>query len=233
MTPWADTLPGLEDVQAGAFIPPAMEDEPPRRRHDDEKAGMSLGWNSGRLSRNDRISWSSVVTAGRYAAFFAVLLGAVLVPSFAMAAEQSDFMDRFTGQWSGGGPYKRTTRTPSVTIKCMLTGNRSGNRVQVGGTCRAAIVIKRTIAMDVTYDPASDSYRGTYKGEMDGLAQLSGKRKGDNVTFDVAWPEILNGDRTATMTIGSDGDGTMRLRMSDRASPDGPVQVMWDLTFRK
>jgi hypothetical protein len=25
----------------------------------------------------------------------------------------------------------------------------------------------------------------------------------------------------------------MRLRMSDRASPDGPVQVMWDLTFRK
>ena len=86
--------------------------------------------------------------------------------------------------------------------------------------------------MDVTYDPASDSYGGTYKGEMDGLAQLSGKRKGDGVEFQVAWPEVLNGDRSATMTISSSGD-VMHLRMNDRTSADGPVAVMWDLTFRK
>jgi hypothetical protein len=171
------------------------------------------------------------MAAGKCAAFFAAL--ALIAPSLATGSEQTDFMDSFAGQWSGGGPYKRTARTPAVNIKCTLNGARSGNRIKVGGTCRAAIVIKRTIAMDVTYDPSSDAYRGTYKGEMDGLAELSGKRQGDSVTFQVAWPEVLNGDRSATMTIGTDGDGTMHLRMSDRSSPDGPVGIMWDLTFRK
>jgi hypothetical protein len=157
----------------------------------------------------------------------------LILPAVATGDDQDAFIERFTGQWSGGGPYKRTGRTPAVNIKCMLAGNRSGNRIQVGGTCRAAIVVKRTIAMDVTYDPTSDSYSGTYKGEMDGLAKLSGKREGDSVVFQVAWPEVLNGDRAATMTIGSSGDGAMHLRMSDRTSADGPVEVMWDLTFRK
>jgi hypothetical protein len=171
------------------------------------------------------------MTSRRRAALLAALL--LTAPTLATAADQGAFMDRFTGAWSGGGPYKRTARTPAVPIKCTLSGARDGSRIQVGGTCRAAIVIRRTIAMDVTYDPATDSYRGTYKGEMDGLAQLAGKRDGDTVAFEVTWPEMLNGDRSATMTIGSAGDGTMRLRMSDRTSADGPVEVMWDLTFRR
>ena len=171
------------------------------------------------------------MAVGKRAAFLAALL--LIAPSLAKGSEQTDFMDSFTGQWSGGGPYKRTAGTPAVNIKCTLDGDRSGNRIRVGGTCRAAVVIKRTIAMDVTYDPASDSYGGTYKGEMDGLAKLSGKRKGDSVVFQVAWPEVLNGDRSATMTIGSGADGVLSLRMSDRTSADGPVEVMWNLTFRK
>jgi hypothetical protein len=166
---------------------------------------------------------------------FAVLLAGFFLnaPALAAPGDEAGFIERFTGQWSGGGPYKRTARTPSVNVKCTIAGESSRNRIRVGGTCRAAIVITRKIAMDVTYDPGSDSYRGTYKGEMDGLAQLSGKRKGVGVEFQVAWPEVLNGDRSATMTIGSSGDGVMHLRMSDRTSADGPVEVMWDLTFRK
>lgn len=154
-------------------------------------------------------------------------------PMPAHAADEGAFMERFAGEWSGGGPYKRTARTPAVNIKCTLSGNRSGNRITVGGTCRAAIVVRRAIAMDVTYDPGSGRYRGTYKGEMDGFAQLAGKRQGDTVTFDVTWPEVLNGDRSASLSISSSGDGVMHLRMRDRSSPDGPMEVMWDLTFRK
>jgi hypothetical protein len=166
---------------------------------------------------------------------FAVLFAGffVIAPALAATGDEAGFIERFTGKWSGGGPYKRTAGTPSVNVKCTIAGESRPNRIKVGGTCRAAIVITRKIAMDVTYDPASDSYRGTYKGEMDGLAQLSGKRKGGGVEFQVAWPEVLNGDRSATMAISSSGNGVMHLRMSDRTSADGPVAVMWDLTFRK
>jgi hypothetical protein len=169
--------------------------------------------------------------AGKCAAFLAAVL--LTAPALAAGSDEAGFIERFTGKWSGGGPYKRTAGTPSVNVKCTIAGDSSPNRIKVGGTCRAAIVITRKIAMDVTYDPASDSYRGTYKGEMDGLAQLSGKRKGDGVEFQVAWPELLNGDRSATMTISSSGNGVMHLRMSDRTSAGGPVAEMWDLTFRK
>ncbi len=171
----------------------------------------------------------------RGALFVALLLAmpGLAVPGPAAAADETAFMDRFAGAWSGGGPYKRTARTPSANIRCTLSGERSGNRIRVGGTCRAAIVITRQIAMDVTYDPASDSYSGTYKGEMDGLAKLTGKRDGDTVRFQVTWPEVLNGDRTATMAIGTDGNGAMHLTMTDSALAGGPVQVMWNLTFRR
>jgi hypothetical protein len=169
--------------------------------------------------------------AGKCAIFLAAIF--LTAPALAAAGDEAGFIERFIGKWSGGGPYKRTAGTPSVNVKCTIAGESSPNRIKVGGTCRAAIVITRKIAMDVTYDPASDSYRGTYKGEMEGLAQLSGKRKGDGVEFQVAWPEVLNGDRSASMTISSSGNGVMHLRMSDRTSADGPVAVMWDLTFRR
>ena len=157
----------------------------------------------------------------------------LFAPVPAGAGNDSDFSMRFAGEWSGGGPYRRTAHTLPVNVKCSLAGKGDANHMSFAGTCRAVIVVTRAIGADITYDPASGTYRGTYKGEMEGLAQLVGKRTGDTVQFDVTWPEILNGDRVASMAISNSGQGQMRLVMKDRTSKDGPVQTMWDLTFKK
>ncbi len=149
------------------------------------------------------------------------------------AADEGDFLSRFDGQWSGGGPVRRNAESGPVNVKCTLGGDQGENRMKVGGSCRAAIIISKAIGADLKYDEATGIYRGTYEGARGGTSQLVGKRQGDTLNLTVTWPKVLNGDRVAAMAITNDGQGQLRIKVTDKVSSEGATEVMSDLTFRK
>ncbi len=158
--------------------------------------------------------------APRFAAIFIALATASLsVPSH---AAEWDYLSRFAGSFSGGGLVQRNATERPNQVSCSLTGDPSPSGVTMSGRC-GAFIFSRAIRADIRYDPASGRYTGTYIGSAIGPAQLSGKRIGDAVVLTITWPKIVNGDRTATMTIRNDGNGRLGIIVTDEVQPGGPV----------
>ena len=164
---------------------------------------------------------------------------AILVPLAATApatpafAQEADYLARFDGEWVGGGPFRRNAQSGPLTVRCTMGGDQGPNRMSVAGKCRAAVIFSRDIGADLTFDPNSGRYRGTYVGVRGGASALAGARRGDTVHLTVTWPKIVNGDRTANMEITNNGNGMLRIVVTDKVSADGPTEVMSDLTFSK
>ncbi|WP_181703963.1 hypothetical protein [Chthonobacter albigriseus] len=140
----------------------------------------------------------------------ALLLGGAAVPP-----TEARFLERFSGAWSGAGVVHRNAESGPQKVNCRLSGERSENRISIAGTCRAYLVFSRKISAEITYDPASRQYSGTYVGSRVGPASLAGKRRGDTVNLAVRWPRPVNGDRTARMRIVNDGAGSLRIVVTD------------------
>lgn len=155
----------------------------------------------------------------------AILLCAVtaLTWSPALAAE-TDFLERFRGNWSGSGTVQREGHSQPRQVTCSVTGNPAENRISAQGNCRAVLVFTRQIGVDLAYDPRSGTYRGTYTGSRIGPAQLSGTRNGDTVNLRIEWPRPVNGDTQAAMVIRNDGRGMLRITVADNLTPGGPIQ---------
>jgi hypothetical protein len=157
---------------------------------------------------------------------------ACLCLSGAHAAEDT-FLDRFKGSWTGSGRVQRNAETSPWQVNCRLTGDTGQDRISIQGNCRAALIIQRQIAANLTYDPRSGDYTGTYIGARVGPARISGTRKGDVVNLRIAWPRPVNGDTQAEMTIQNTGSGVLRIVVRDNLSPGGPVQQTSDLVLRQ
>jgi hypothetical protein len=146
---------------------------------------------------------------------------------------EDSFANRFEGTWVGSGSVQRGIDARPWRVNCTLTGNRTANRLSIGGSCRAALIIQRRIGADLTFDPQSGEYRGTYVGARVGPAQLSGRRSGDVVNLTIAWPKPVNGDLRAMMSIRNDGSGTLRITVTDSLTADGPLTQTSDLMLRQ
>lgn len=155
----------------------------------------------------------------------AILMNAIggMVIQSANAAE-TDFLNRFRGNWSGSGTVQREGRSQPRQVTCSVTGSLDYNRVKVHGNCRAAIIFSRQIGADLAYDPRSGTYRGTYVGSRIGPAGLAGTRSGDALNLTIQWPRPVNGDTQAAMVIRNDGGGLLSITVADNLVPDGPVQ---------
>jgi len=162
------------------------------------------------------------------------LAGAALVlVASAVGAAETDYFDRFTGAWVGGGIAQRDLGATPREVTCKVTGKRQENTVSVSGRCRAYLVFTRSISVDLTYDEASETYSGTYVGSRLGPAPVEGKRDGDALDLTITWPKVTNGDREAAMRIENTGDGRLRLILSDRPAGNGELMTLTDLTFQK
>ena len=104
----------------------------------------------------------------------AILLGAAAMP--AQAAERP-FLDRFPGAWSGSATVIDKGRT--LNVSCQVTGAPDDTHISIRGHCNAGL-IGRAISADLTFDPNTGRYSGTYIGDDVGPAHLSGKRSGDH-----------------------------------------------------
>jgi len=151
-----------------------------------------------------------------------ILAGAGITTTEAAHAAETDFLNRFRGSWSGQGTVQREGLSQPRQVACSVTGFADQNRVSVQGNCRAAVIFSRQIRADLTYDPASATYRGTYTGSRIGPARLTGARSGDAVNLRIEWPRPVNGDTQAAMAIRNDGRGTLRISVADNLSPGGP-----------
>ena len=143
----------------------------------------------------------------------------------ASAASKQAFIDLFNGAWEGSGTV--VEGAVSWPVNCIAIGLSMTNRLTVEGVCTVSILSVR-IAADIRYDPASERFSGTYIGARVGPAYVSGKSKSNAINLAVTWPEPVNGDTKAQMTIVNTGD-KFRLTLLDNAIPGGPQELMSDV----
>jgi hypothetical protein len=149
----------------------------------------------------------------------AFLVGATAMPSVA-AAPEDDFIGRFGGNWAGSGTVVKND--VPYQVSCRATGQPQPNKVAIQGSCSVAIASMR-IAADVTYDPATNRYSGTYTGARVGPARVTGKRSGNVVNLTVNWPAPVNGQMQAHLAIENAGNGRLRIMLNENV---GGEQVM-------
>lgn len=146
-------------------------------------------------------------------------------------AQETDFLSRFDGAWSGAGMVQRKPEEGPHKVNCRMSGQSGENRVSISGSCRAYLVFSRQIGADIVFDPASGRYTGTYVGSTVGPASLSGTRDGDAVNLTITWPKLVNGDTTARMSIQNSGNGQLRIVVADQAAPDAPETSVTEITL--
>jgi hypothetical protein len=144
-----------------------------------------------------------------------------------------DFLNRFQGSWSGYGTVQREGRSQPRQVTCSVTGSPDKDRLSVQGICRAAVIFTGPVGADLTYDPRTGTYRGTYTGSRIGPARLTGTRRGDAVHLRIDWSRPVNGDTQATMVIRNDGRGALRITVADNLSPGGPIQQTSEIVLQR
>jgi hypothetical protein len=139
--------------------------------------------------------------------------------AFGAPVSEQSYIDRFGGAWAGAA----TVIKDSVPwqVSCRVDGSASLDRIRIQGDCRL-LMITVPIAADITYDPTSGRYSGTYIGSDVGLAHVSGQRHGSVVDLVITWPKVINGDDKARMTIQNAGAGHLSISTFDNVVVGGP-----------
>ena len=158
-------------------------------------------------------------------------LGSMLAAGAAMA-EEADFFNRFAGSFAGSGQVQRNAEEGYNEVQCTLTGQPSSSGISMSGQC-GAFIFSKQISADIRYDPASDRYSGTYVGSSIGPASLSGRRQGDAVVLTITWPQPVNGDTKATMTIRNSGNGQLGISITDQVTPGGPTAQVTSIALAR
>jgi hypothetical protein len=153
-------------------------------------------------------------------------LGAGLA-SVAAQAGEGDYINRFSGTWAGTGTLIKAV---PLQVSCKASGAPAENRITIAGDCSLAIASVK-IGADITYDPATGRYSGTYIGAKVGPAHVSGTRNGDVVNLAITWPKPVQGDTRASMIIENAGAGHLRIVINDNMTPGGPEQLSSDMSL--
>jgi hypothetical protein len=146
----------------------------------------------------------------------------------AASEQEQSFIDLFGGTWEGSA----TLIKGSVPwqVNCRASGQPMANRIAIEGNCNIAIISVR-IGADITYDPSTGHYSGTYVGAKVGPARVEGKRDGSIVNLAITWPKPVHGDIEARMTIENAGGGSLRMTIFDNVAPGGPEQKTLDASL--
>jgi hypothetical protein len=86
------------------------------------------------------------------------------------ATDEQSFIDLFGGTWVGTA--KVITLAGPVQASCNATGQPLSNHITINGNCGVAIINVR-IGADITYDPKTGTYSGSYVGAKVGPARVT------------------------------------------------------------
>ncbi|MGV1985386.1 hypothetical protein ACQZ5N_02100 [Agrobacterium sp. 22-221-1] len=149
---------------------------------------------------------------------FAILFSAGLLGAQPAHADEREFLSSLKGTWAGKGTVITRIGTPPISVNCTLN---------MSGTCRGLLVVKRAIAADLS--AKGGRYSGAYTGPSGRPSALSGTRQGNAINLTVRWNRDINGDRVAAMTIEKVGDNGLRLRTTDKDARTGKTVVTSDI----
>ncbi len=161
----------------------------------------------------------------------ALVIAAASMSGPSLAAER-DFLSRFEGSFSGGGTVQRNAKESPSQVTCTMTGQPSESSISMSGKC-GAFIFSKQIGADLRFDAKSGRYSGTYTGSSIGPAKLSGKRRGDSIVLIITWPQPVNGDTKATMTISNSGNGNLAITVTDEIEPGGPKKAVTQIALNQ
>jgi hypothetical protein len=141
-------------------------------------------------------------------------------------------LDRYAGSFSASGTFLEGPNADSHHVRCRFTSLQQGaTGLSLQGTCWAYLIIARSISADLVWDSRSGQVTGTYTGSRVGTAQLRGRQVGADFDLMIEWPKPLYGDTTAQMRVASLDPDRVRIVVTDRIGPNGPVRATTDLTL--
>jgi hypothetical protein len=143
-------------------------------------------------------------------------------------------LDRFTGSFSATGMVVEGPEANSHRVTCDFSATRQGSRgILLRGTCRAYLIISRTITANLILAPNGNRVTGTYTGARVGTARLSGRMRGNAIELAITWPKPLYGDTRAEMRIVSPTPDQMRIVVTDQIGAGGPTRTTTDLALAR
>lgn len=148
-----------------------------------------------------------------------------------VAASDETFLKTIEGQWTGGGTALTKLGGSNVKVSCRMQSDANAGSFSMDGTCRALAVVSRSFNAKV--NSSGTSYSGTYVGVSGKPSKLAGARKGNTISFDVTWANVVYGDRKARMTIQKVGDTGLRIRTIDKDPATGKTIVTTSLDLKR
>jgi hypothetical protein len=141
-------------------------------------------------------------------------------------------LDRYVGTFAASGTVLEGPEANSHTVRCRLTASLQGaTSLSLRGTCRAYMILSRSISVDLTWDPQSGQVIGTYTGSRVGTAQLIGRQMGNDLDLKITWPRPLYGDTTANLRVVGIDANRFRIVVMDRIGVNGPSRATTDLAL--
>lgn len=164
-----------------------------------------------------------------------VLLGLMCVAGASLAggaaASEAPFLKSLAGEWTGTGMMKRTTNSSPINLDCSFQSTANGEALSMNGKCRGLLVVSRAVSAELT--ATGSGYTGRYIGPSGGVSNLNGGRKGDAIDLAVRWSKVINGDRSANMTIQRVGTNAIRITTVDRDPGSGRQVVTSEINLRR
>ncbi|MEB2844249.1 hypothetical protein GAO09_21735 [Rhizobiales bacterium RZME27] len=151
------------------------------------------------------------------------------LPAISQAAE-ADYLRSIAGSWSGKGLVLTKIGGSKVNVSCSLQVGSTPASLSMKGRCRG-LLVSRGFSADVK--TSGSRYSGTYVGPAGQSSSLSGSRHGDTVNLAVTWARVVNGDRSAGMTIEKLGTNGLRLRTIDKDVATGRSVATSSIEFTR
>jgi hypothetical protein len=99
-------------------------------------------------------------------------------------------LDRYAGTFSGSGTIVEGPEATSHQVRCRFTIVPQGaTGLALQGTCRAYLIVSRSISANLAWDPRSGQVTGTYTGSRVGTARLTGRQVGTDFDLPIEWPK--------------------------------------------
>ncbi len=162
---------------------------------------------------------------------YATVAALYCVTAGAAFADETPFLRSLAGDWIGGGMMKRTTSSSPINLNCNFKTQANGEALSMKGTCRGMVVITRAVSANIKANGAE--YAGIYIGPSGGVSGLQGRRSGDAINLAVRWSRVINGDRSASMTIQRVDDNAIRIRTVDTDPASGEQVVTSEINLRR
>ncbi|MGY6710588.1 MAG: hypothetical protein ACXIVF_19870 [Rhizobiaceae bacterium] len=159
------------------------------------------------------------------ATFAAAALALPLVTP--LHAGDAEFLQRFEGNWSGGGQVRLSPEDNPVNVSCRFDGLSTQDSATLDGSCTGMILFTREIVAQL--EVVNGTYAGTYVGARRGTGQLQGTRAGQGLDMTLEWP----GYPVASMTLTSPSEGRMLLTTVEDHPDTGEPVVTAELELQK